>query len=150
MVIQPEPDMFQGAIKRYKRVMLRDPISLKMAMSFASIFLGVALIVTPKIPAAVVVMCAWVPAWIWGCVFLVTGSLRLLFIGGNEFFPVKIRGGVSLISMYLWVYLNISSAQSTQFDAMNSLMVVTVVFELWILVHSIFPHRGPRRCTDEY
>lgn len=150
MVIIPESDLSHSIAVRYKRVMLRDPISLKLAMAFAGIFLGVALMISPKVPAAVEIMCRLLPATFWGFCFFLTGAFRLLFIGGNEHFHVALRGTVAFLSMYLWVYLNISSWQSNQFDAMNSLLLVTVLFEAWIMVHSIFPHRGPRRCTDDY
>jgi hypothetical protein len=146
---KPAPPM-TVFLSSYKRVFLRDPISMKIAMGLASIFLGSALLLTKTPPASVEVMTQLYPAWVWGILFLSTGILRLLFIGDSVIFPPTAKITVAMMSLYLWIHLNISSYQSIKFDAMNSLLLITIVFEVWALTHTLFPHRPPGRCTDDF
>ena len=146
---KPAPPM-TVFVSSYKRVLLRDPISLKISMGLASIFLGSALLITNTTPASVEVMVKLYPEWILGTLFLGTGIMRLLFIGDSVLFPPMARTLVSVLSLYLWIHLNISSFQSPKFDAMNSLLFITILFEVWSLVHTIFPHRHTGRVTDDF
>ena len=145
---KPAPPM-SVFFNSYKRVLLRDPISLKLAMSIASIFLGIAFIVTDEVPGSAIAMAKLLDLWVWGTMFLMTGLLRLSYIGDSVLFPYSVRIVTCLLSLYLWVHLNVSSFQSPRFDALNSLLFMTIVFECWSFVHTLFPHRPPGRCTDD-
>lgn len=148
-MIYQNPQMRNSLTGSCKRVLLRDPISLKMAMAFVSLFLGVSLMFSKSIPPALDVMTGLLPMATWGSLFFVSGASRLAFLGGTQLFHRTAQILFSLLSLYLWVYLNISSFQSPSFDALNATLGATIVLEAWILVHTMFPHTDQKRFTDD-
>lgn len=143
----PPFNSFQLICKNYKLVMLRDPLSLKFTMAIASLTLGISLFLIPQMPPAMMLLSKIFSPSTWGWLFVLTGGVRLMSLG-QDGIPKAIHISAGIVSLYLWVFLNISSFQSSSFDSLNSLLLITVIFEAWLLVHAFLPHRSMVRRSD--
>lgn len=141
------PSLFGSILLNYKVVLLRDPISLKLAMSIFACLLGVSLTLTTSTPSMMQMLDKFFSIALWGWLFTAMGVVGFI-LTANFQTQTTLKVAVSLFNLFVWVILNVSSLYSKEFSPLQSLLLLPCLFEVWILVHTWMPHSCLHRSTD--
>ena len=134
----------------YRVILMRNPTSVMLIMALSSTLIGLGFLASKtNSPDILRVMLEIASVQYWGIAFLSCGIFNILSIGVR--FPKTLDISVGVISLFLWVMVNLSSVQTPVFDTFQLLLLVTVLMDTWILVHKMLPHRQKfRRRVDAF
>lgn len=124
--------------------LLRNSIDITVLLGVSGMLTGVGMLIADIANRELNQLLQVAPSTLWGCMFLVYGTIKLVSILPIRLLPERLLAYVSVQGIWLWTYIMLGS---TMFDPRplspgELLIILPLICETWSLVYTLTRKRS--------